>query len=141
MSPNGFIFWSLCCYSLSFPPKLCAAMENSYAPSNVTLLILATRTGKCCWHIGAQAFSGRRPVAFRSFAANRQPVRSACLCHVVFCTVMLCFRIYSQSIGAITDEFLIWLQLGAPSIFIAHRFNVVIHKVGPRLQPFFFISC
>lgn len=34
--------------SLSFPPKRYAAMENSYAPSNVTLLILATRTGKGC---------------------------------------------------------------------------------------------
>lgn len=34
--------------SLSFPPKRYAAMENSYAPSNVMLLILATRTGKGC---------------------------------------------------------------------------------------------
>lgn len=55
------------CYSLSFHPKLYAAMENSYAPSNVTLLILATRTGTCCGHIGAQAHSDHRPVTHRQY--------------------------------------------------------------------------
>lgn len=53
------------CYSLSFPPKRSAAMENSYAPSNVTLLILATRTGTCRGHIAAQAHSDHRPVTCR----------------------------------------------------------------------------
>lgn len=55
----------LICCSLSFPPKLYAAMENSYAPSNATLLILATRTGTCCGHSGAQAHSDHRPVTCR----------------------------------------------------------------------------
>lgn len=38
-------------------------MENNYAPSNETLLILATRTGKRWWHRWTQIHTGLRKMA------------------------------------------------------------------------------
>lgn len=40
-------------FSMNFPLKLYAATGNNCAPSNVTLLTLATRTGKGFSYFGA----------------------------------------------------------------------------------------
>lgn len=83
-----FLFVFYCC-SLSFPPKLYAAMENNYAPSNGTLLILATRTGKGFRHIGTQAHT---QIAFRivlstfccekAASESQLVILSCCILHI-----------------------------------------------------------
>lgn len=92
MCANNFSFCLFSCCSLSSPLKLYAAMENNCAPSNVTLPTLATRTGKGCRHIATQAHTDHRPNSLQRviwYLDILQPMRSAYMCLVVFCTLVI----------------------------------------------------
>lgn len=108
-------FSSLYCSSLSFPPKLYAAMENNYAPSNVTLLISATRTGTGFQLTGTQAHTGHTDINHkkqqRQFALKLQPVKLAWI------YLLLCFAYWSYFCNMVSINrckhgwLLIWLKL------------------------------
>lgn len=129
---NNVIFSPFYFHSLSFPPKPYAATENSYAPSSVTLLILATRTGTCCGNIEAhwsQTSSIKKVLATNVLPWQRQPLTSACTRLVELYTLMPCSSKSSRINHCNHGWALIWLDLNNPgTIFTFHRFNLSCHS-------------
>lgn len=101
---------SLRFYSTSFLPKLFAATENNYAPSNAMLLTLVTRTGKTLFRINLLS----EHLLYFIYLFLRGKKKRSCWDHLV-CRILFFHVKYiscsEASVSAITEEIDLWLQI------------------------------
>lgn len=133
---------SLRFYSTSFLPKLFAATENNYAPSNAMLLTLVTRTGKTLFRINL--LSEHLLYFIYLFLRGKKKEAAGIIQSVAFCFSTLNIfpaakhqSVQSQKRLICGFKYLPWHHhhLHSSPFFIFH-FHDVVHKVGSLLCRF-----